>query len=114
MAAEYFPEISREKAKNILKRALELLDKPIKRARQNCRRDNVDHDAKNPFVSSQVIPILGLHLKNQHRLLVSSQIPLEGTIIREMSSSRDHRRGFRSRPWRGSLNFTPEVRVRGA
>lgn len=49
MATRYFPEpISKEQTKRILRRALELLeDRSAKRARLNCRRENIDQNAKN-------------------------------------------------------------------
>lgn len=48
MAAEYFPEpISRERTKLILRRALELLEKPKKRARLSCQGENIDTEARN-------------------------------------------------------------------
>lgn len=48
IAAEYFPgPIPRARAKKILERALELINKPQKRQRLSCRRENIDQDAKN-------------------------------------------------------------------
>lgn len=49
MAAEYFPDtMSRERALKILKRAVELVEKPPSTSKKPCRRDvDIDIDAKN-------------------------------------------------------------------
>lgn len=48
LAAEYFPEtISRDRAKKMLRRALELLEKPKRHKVHSCARGNIDQDAKN-------------------------------------------------------------------
>lgn len=49
MAAEYFPDtISRERALKMLKRAIELIEKPKSASKRPCRRDeDIDTDAKN-------------------------------------------------------------------
>lgn len=48
LCAELFPEpVTRDKAKKILRRALELVDNQVRRTRFGCDRDNIDRDARN-------------------------------------------------------------------